>query len=68
MILDTIWMIVMPDNRGIVYNTISTRPSDCWRLLEEGQLMGTAMDRKRLRAQGYRVKRVQVVIPETDKL
>lgn len=61
-LLDTVWIIVLPDNVGVVYDTMSTSARESWQKLAEGELMGTGITNQMLHDQGYRARRVEVIL------
>lgn len=58
--LDTVWAIVMPGDKGLVYGTLAVTRKEAWRLLEDRECLGTAYTAEYCRAQGYRARRVQI--------
>ena len=58
--LDTIWMIVQPGDRGVIYGTVAETAPEAWRLLEDGELMGTGHCRRTLFPKGFRARKVQL--------
>jgi len=63
-VLDTVYMIVMPDAIGIVYGPPATSARDAWARVEELELMGSGVTAHELRRRGYRARRVQIMLEE----
>jgi len=65
MILDTVWMVVAPRNKGVIY-CIGCSAAEVWSKIELDEVMGTGVTATSLRAKGYRAKKVNIVL-ETDE-
>lgn len=63
--LDTVYMIVCPDNKGVVYDSIALSAKESWRKVEEMEVMGTGVTKEILRKRGYRAKLVDIKLART---
>ena len=62
-VLDTVWVIAMPGNAGIVYDTIERTARDAWAKMADRKPFGTAQESNHvLRGRGYRARKVHVVL------
>ena len=61
-VLDRLWMVVLPNDVGVIYAVSSSR-EELWADIEERELMGTGITAEALRRNGYRAKRVEIVLP-----
>lgn len=62
-LLDVVWIIVYPNNTGVVYDTIAQSPRESWQKLAEGELMGSGVTNQMLHEQGFRARRVEIILP-----
>lgn len=62
--LDTVYMIVLPDNKGVVYDSVSTKPQDSWRKVIQTEALGTGVTKEMLQRQGYRAKKVIISLAD----
>lgn len=65
--LDTVYMIVLPDDRGVIYDTIGESAKESWQ--KANSIMGKFLSYEgntieKLRANGYRAKRVEIILKE----
>lgn len=58
-LLDEVWMVVLPDNKGVIY-AIGTSAKEVWGKIIAEELMGTGATQQDLVARGYKAKKVQV--------
>ena len=56
MVLDTVYMITMPKEQGIVYSGPALTAPEAWRKAE----LWLGQSKEALHKQGYRAKRVQI--------
>lgn len=63
--LDTIYMMILPGNNGIVYRSGAILASEVWEIVIGEELLGSAATKKYLHRLGYRVKRVEVYLKES---
>ena len=61
--LDTVWMVVLPQNRGVVYE-IGTTPREVWQNVIHKETMGTGHTQASLTKLGYRAKKVTISLPK----
>lgn len=61
MILDTVWMVVCPDNKGVIYQ-VGTSAKEVWQKIIDDETMGTGVTKEDLRKRGYRAKKVTITI------
>lgn len=59
--LDTVWMLVLPDNKGVVYE-IGKSAKEVWDKVIERELLGTGVTKADLQKKGYRAKQVDIVL------
>lgn len=59
MLLDTVWMIVLPENKGVVY-AIGTSAKEVWDKVIGEELLGTGVTKDALQKKGYRAKKVEI--------
>lgn len=62
-VLDRIYMMILPGDRGIVYQVMANTPGMVWARVIDGTILGTGYTRESLYNAGYRVKRVEVSLP-----
>ena len=61
-VLDKVWVVVLPNDAGVIY-AVSGSLAELWADIEERELMGTGITAEALRRNGYRAKRVEIVLP-----
>ncbi len=59
MILDKVWMIVLPDNAGVVYE-IGTSAKEVWEKVIRNETLGTGVTKEMLQKRGYKARRVTI--------
>lgn len=59
--LDEVWMVVLPDNKGVVYE-IGTSATDVWNRVIASDTIGTGVTKDDLYKKGYRAKKVSIWI------
>jgi hypothetical protein len=60
-VLDTVWMVVLPGQKGIVYE-VGKSAREVWEKVLTNETLGTGVTRPLLHKQGYRAKRVSIAI------
>ena len=60
-LLDTVWMVVAHDNKGVIY-ALGTSAKGVWEEIINREVMGTGATRTYLENLGYRAKRVKLVL------
>lgn len=63
-VLDRVWMLVSPNNKGVVYS-IATNAMDIWNTVIEDELMGSFETKASLHDKGYRARKVTIVLEES---
>lgn len=61
-LLDQVWMIVLPDDKGVIYDTIATSARGSWQKVFEKEILGTGITRPILLRNGYRAKKVEIAL------
>lgn len=61
-VLDTVYMVCLPKNRGVIYGAAGGSPAEAWTSFEELELGGTGVDRLDARRRGYRARKVHIVL------
>lgn len=64
MILANVWMIVKPHNRGVVSGPPASNATLAWVNVLADDVLGPDETVRSLFTQGYRARRVQIVLPE----
>jgi hypothetical protein len=59
MILDKVWMLVLPDNAGVVYE-IGTSAQEVWDKVIRNETLGTGVTKEMLQKRGYKTRRVTI--------
>lgn len=59
-VVDRVWMLVGTDN-NVIYE-IGTSASEVWRKTIRRQIMGTGKTKEDLKREGYRAKKVSIVV------
>ena len=65
-LLDSVWMVLTPENNGVIY-CVGNSASEVWRRVEEEEQMGTGVTAAMLRRRGYKAKRVLIYLATTSK-
>lgn len=61
-VLDRVWMICMPEDRGVVYGAAGMSARGAWQAFEELELGGTGCSATDFRRLGYRARRVVITL------